>query len=103
MIFTLFMIVVAYLKEGTTNEPLTIERPVEKHTETIGIVPAAFVSEALSNVPPPDVVMHCPKTDMPTKTFFDEVVECFSLRKNFQILTNTNKPSSAVPIVDGLK
>lgn len=95
------MMVVSYLRESNPNEPLAIEIPVDKHTESNGIVATAFVSESHSN--PPDVVMHCPKSTQPPKTFVDELVDCFSLRKNFQILTNTSKPPNAVPIIDGLK
>lgn len=94
--------VVSYLREGNANEPLAIELPVDKHTESNGLVSAtAFVTESHSN--PPDIVMHCPKSTQPPKTFVDEVVECFSLHKNFQILTKTSKPPNAVPIIDGLK
>lgn len=51
----------------------------------------------------PDVVMQCTKNCESKKAFIDEIVECFSLRNNIEILTNVQKPSNAVPIVDGLK
>lgn len=95
------MMIIAYLREGNSNEPSVIEHPVGKHPETNGIVASAFVSESYSN--PPDVVMHCPTTSQTSKTLIDDVIECFSIRKNLQILTNTSKPPNAVPIVDGLK
>lgn len=50
----------------------------------------------------PDVVQ-CTKNCESKKAFIDEIVECFSLRNNIEILTNVQKPSNAVPIVDGLK
>lgn len=102
VILTLALIVIAYVKDGTTtNEPVKIENSVDKQNENNGTVAANFVSEVHSI--PPDVVMHCPKASVPKRTIFDDIVECFSLRKNFQILTSVDKPANAVPIVDGLK
>lgn len=95
------MMIVAYIREGTTDDAAKIEHQVEQQTESNGIVSPAYVSDSHSI--PPDVVMHCPKATIREKTFFDEAVECFSLRKNLQILTNVEKPANAVPIVDGLK
>lgn len=103
MVFTLFMMVIAYIRDGSENdEAVKIEHAIETRTETNGIVSSAFVKEpSLSN--PPDVVMHCRKTSVPKKMFLDEIVECFSIRKNMEILTSVNKPANAVPIIDGLK
>lgn len=96
------MMIVAYLKESNASESLKIELPVENQiARNGGVVQSAFVSESHSN--PPDVVMHCTKLAVPKKTFIDEFVECFSLRKNVQTLIDTSKPPNAVPIVDGLK
>ncbi|XP_055322371.1 O-acyltransferase like protein-like [Sitodiplosis mosellana] len=93
VIFTLLMMVIAYIRDGSENdEVVKIEHPIATRTEINGIVSS-----------PPDVVMHCPKTSVPKKMFLDEIVECFSLRKNMQILTSVDKPANAVPIVDGLK
>lgn len=101
MILTLALIVIAYVKDGTTtNEPVKIENNVDKQIENNGTEAANFVSESHSI---PDVVMHCPKASVPKRTIFNDIVECFSLRKNFQILTSVDKPANAVPIVDGLK
>lgn len=93
--------IVAYIREGTTNDAVKIERHVEKQTDSNRIVSPDFVSKSHSN--PPDVVMHCPKATSSKKAFFDEAIECFSVRKNLQVLTNVEKPANAVPIVDGLK
>lgn len=89
VIFTLFMMVVAYLRESSACQPIKIEHPVNKPTDS------------LQN--PPDVVLQCAKVSMPKKTFIDEFIECFSLRKNMQSLANVDKPGNAVPIVDGFK
>lgn len=95
------MMIIAYLRESNANELLKLELTVANQMVT-NAQTAAFVSESHSN-PPPDVVMHCANANMPQKTFVDEIVECFSLRKNFQTLIDTSKPPNAVPIVDGLK
>lgn len=95
------MMVIAYFKESNANEPLKIERSIDNHTTSNGHVPSAYGSETHSN--PPDVVMDCRNTIVPKKTFLEEFVECFSLRKNFQILVSTQKPQNAVPIIDGIK
>lgn len=100
--FTLFMMIIAYIRDGSEHdEAVRIEHTIETRTETNGIVSSAFVKDSPTN--PPDVVMHCPKTSVPKKMFFDEIVECFSLRKNMQILTSVDKPANAVPIIDGIK
>lgn len=102
VVFTLIMMIVAYLRETNPNESLKIDVSVENQmTSNGGVVQSVFVSESHSN--PPDVVMHCTKSAVPKKTFVDEIVECFSLRKNVQTLVDTSKPANAVPIVDGLK
>lgn len=94
--------IIAYIREGSENdEPVKIEHPIAARIESNGIVSSAFVKDSPLN--PPDVVMHCHKISVPKKMFFDEIVECFSLRKNMQILTSVSKPTNAVPIVDGLK
>lgn len=92
--------IIAYLKESNASEPLKTELSVENQ-QNGGAVQSAFGSESHSI--PPDVVMHCTKLPVPKKTFVDEFVECFSLRKNVQTLIDTSKPPNAVPIVDGLK
>lgn len=95
--------IIAYLRESNANELLKLELSVATQTANNGgLVRTAVVSETHSN-PPPDVVMHCTKASIPKQTFFDEIVECFSLRKNFLTLIDTSKPANAVPIVDGLK
>lgn len=97
------MMIFAYLKESNANELLKIELSAANQITTNGgIIQTTFVSESHTN-PPPDVVMHCTKTSAPPATFFDEIVECFSVRKNFLTLIDTKKPTNAVPIVDGLK
>lgn len=105
MILTFAMMIVAYVRESTTNEAVEIENHDDKQNENNGIVSSNFVTESHLNPlnPVPDVVMHCPKASVPKKSLFDEIVECFSLRKNLQILTSVDKPANAVPIVDGLK
>lgn len=103
VIFTLVMMILAYIRDVSENEEtVNIEHTITTRTEANGTVPSPFANDSPSN-PPPDVVMHCPKTRAPKKMFFDEIVECFSVRKNMQILTSVHKPANAVPIVDGLK
>lgn len=96
------MMIVAYVKESNASESPKIELFVENQsTSNGGAVQSAFPAESHSI--PPDVVMHCTKSPAPKKTFVDEFVECFSLRKNVQTLIDTSKPPNAVPIIDGLK
>lgn len=98
------MTIVAYMRENTPAETVKIaeNQCVEKQNENNGIVSSTFVTES-THSNPPDVVMHCPKVSKPKKTIFDDIVECFSLRKNIQTLTSVDKPANAVPIIDGLK
>lgn len=96
------MMIVAYLRETTANESLKIDSTdTNQMASNVRPAQSSFVSETHSI--PPDVVMHCTKSAVPKKTFFDEIVECFSLRKNVQTLVDTTKPSNAVPVIDGLK
>lgn len=97
------MIIIAYTKESAENEVMVIkiEQPIDKNAESNGIVSTQFVSD--THVNPPDVVMHCHKTSVPKTMFFDEFIDCFSVRKNLEILTSVKKPANAVPIIDGLK
>lgn len=97
------MMIIAYVRDVSENEEtVNVEHTIATRTDANGIASSAFGNDSPSN-PPPDVVMHCPKARAPKKMFFDEIVECFSVRKNMQILTSVDKPANAVPIVDGLK
>lgn len=97
------MMIIAYFRESNANQLQKIELSATNSVSNNGgIVQTAFVSESHSNLPP-DVVMHCAKTTALPTTFFDEIVDCFSVRKNFRTLIDTKKSSNAVPIVDGLK
>lgn len=86
--------IVAYIREGTSNNSHIFIRKLIS-TEF------SFVLEPRPN--PPDVVMQCTKNITGNKVFIDDVVECFSLRNNLEMLTSVQKPTNAVPIVDGLK
>ncbi|XP_055312462.1 O-acyltransferase like protein-like [Sitodiplosis mosellana] len=91
--FSLLMMVIGYMREGSAyDEAAKTENPIETRNVSSGLV---------KNSPstPPD----CPKISAPKNLFLDEIVECFSLRKNIQMLTNFETPANAVPIVDGLK
>ncbi|XP_055307399.1 uncharacterized protein LOC129571608, partial [Sitodiplosis mosellana] len=98
--FTLLMMVIAHIREGSKyDEAMKTRHLVETRTETNDIVSSSLVTAPSSNSP------DCPRTSTPMKLFLDEIVECYSLRKNIRMLASANakKAADAVPIVDGLK
>lgn len=99
IVFTLFLMIIAYIRECTQNDGDIVQCYIDKQSENERIV----VSDSNPHLNPPDVVMQCTKINESKKMFVYELIECFSLRKNIQILTSVKKPENAVPIVDGLK
>lgn len=102
LMFSLYMMIIAYIRDDSENdETLKIERVIETRTEPNGIVSSAFIKDSHSNQP--DAAIHNPKTNVPKKMLFDEIVKCFSIRKNMRFLITVDKPPNAVPIIDGIK
>lgn len=87
------MMIVAYLKEDTGTE-------MQEKISTNGIKEEMITA----TVPiPPDVVLQCQKVNVPKKTLFDNLTECYSTQNNMNMLFSVKKSSNAVPIIDGLK
>ena len=98
--FTLLMMLIAHLRERSENDgAVKMGNPTETRSEANGITRSGIVNDSTSI--PPD---NSTKTiAAPKKPFMNEIVKCFSLRKNMQTLMSCKKPANAVPVVDGLK
>lgn len=104
------MMIVAYLREDVSvqqhqHQYQPQQQQHQQTTETTKAENDALSSNynATTASLPPDVVLQCRKIETPTKAFFDEFIACFSVRKNMRMLISVQKPSNAVPIIDGLK
>lgn len=96
------MMIVAHLKEDTGNQ---IQEKISTNEIKEQIITTA-VSSGYINEPvsiPPDVISQCLKVNVPKKTVFDHLTECYSTQKNMNMLFSVQKSSNAVPIIDGLK
>lgn len=100
VLFTLLMMVMAHIREGCRKDVTEEENHSVDHLTQAGITSGVT---KLPSSPSPDFGIQRLKISVPTRVNFDEIVECFSLRKNIQMLVNVKKPVDAVPAVDGLK
>lgn len=91
------MMIIAHTKEDTattTGNTSTVVALVEANAKSSELTPANQ----------PDVVLQCRKlADVQQKTFFDSLAECYSTRKNLDMLFSVKTSSNAVPIIDGLR
>lgn len=93
--------IIASLREDTTGETAPKESIVENTKPVTETISLSYNVESVSV--PPDVVLQCRRIETPTKTIFDDLCECYSVRKNMKMLLSVQKSSNAVPIIDGLK
>lgn len=93
------MMIISYLREDTAydqNQNVSVQSPQQQINGT-----TMAYSESASN--PPDIVLQCRKTVVPKRTFFDNLIDCYSVRDNYTMLISCKKSPTAVPIIDGLK
>lgn len=91
--------VIAHLRERSESDGATrTGNPFVKRSETNDNAPSGLVNDSISI--PRD---NCIKEIVQTKSFINDIVKSFSLRKNVNTLMSGKKPANAVPIVDGLK
>lgn len=91
--------VIAHCREQSENNAAGgTGYPINTRSEANDNAPSALVNDSTS-IPLENRIREI----VPKKPFFDEIVQCFSLRKNIQTLISSKKPVNAVPIVDGLK
>lgn len=107
------MMVIAYVNEE--NAELTAAANGTVHNAMNGVVAAAAAQVPQSNgttatdtktmVNPPDVILGCKKVPSiaAEKSFSEKFVKCFSVRDNFRNVISTDKPASAIPVIDGFK
>lgn len=97
--------IIAYIRDDcdvkeTANNKLSI-KSTESNETVIKKRTFDFHTHSPSNLS--NVGMHRLKSMRVKRMLIDDIIQCFSLRKNFQILISVHKPVNAVPIVDGLK
>lgn len=97
--FTLLMMLIAHLRERSENDGAAkTGDPIKTRPETNGIARSGIVNDSTSIPPGNHKTIEAPK-----KPFMNEIIKCFSLRKNMQTLMSCKKPANAVPVVDGFK
>lgn len=104
------MMVIAYVNEE--NAELTAAANVNANHTLNGIAIAAQLpqsngttTDTKTMLNPPDVILGCKNVPSAPaqKSFAERFVKCFSVRDNFRAVISTDKPSNAIPVIDGFK
>lgn len=103
------MMVIAYVNEE--NDELTAAANAQANHVPNGVAAAQLpqtngtTPDNKTMVNPPDVILGCKKVPSAPveKSFSEKFVKCFSVRDNFRAIRSTQKPASAIPVIDGLK